>query len=91
MTINVLPAPHQAAGRSELLERRLRRYHSRVQGAVRALAMRHPRLANLAASFPALLFTLAVPRARLDPARAIAGVIDGVALAQVAVFADLPQ
>ncbi|WP_244430075.1 PcfJ domain-containing protein [Bradyrhizobium liaoningense] len=90
MTINVLPAPYQVAGRSELLERRLRRYHSRVQGAVRALAVRHPRLADLAASFPALLFTLAVPRARLDPARAIAGVIDGVALAQAAVFADLP-
>lgn len=90
MTINVLPAPYQVAGRSELLERRLRRYHSRVQDAVRALAMRHPRLADLAASFPALLFALAVPRARLDPARAIAGVIDGVALAQVAVFADLP-
>ncbi|WP_349631889.1 hypothetical protein [Bradyrhizobium iriomotense] len=57
---------------------------------MRALAARHPRLADLAASFPALLFALAVPRAELDHARAIAHVIDGAALAQVAALADLP-
>ncbi|MBH5388431.1 hypothetical protein H1B27_19385 [Bradyrhizobium sp. CNPSo 4019] len=82
--------PLQVAGRSELLERRLRRYHPRFQDAVRALAARHPRLAGLAASFPALLFALAVPRTRLDPARAIACVVDGAPLAQAAAPADLP-
>ncbi|QPF90570.1 hypothetical protein [Bradyrhizobium commune] len=90
MTSNLPTAPCQVAGRFGLLERRLRRYHPRFQRAVRALAARHPRLADLAASFPALLFALAVPRARLDPARAIACVIDGAALAEVAALADLP-
>jgi len=90
MTLNVLPAPCQVAGRSELLERRLRRYHPHVQDAVRALAARHPRLADLAGSFPALLFALAVPRTRIDPARAIACVVDGAPLAQVAALASLP-
>ncbi|WP_244521439.1 PcfJ domain-containing protein [Bradyrhizobium sp. DOA9] len=90
MTLNVLPAPCQVAGRSDLLERRLRRYHQRFEDAVRALAARHPRLADLAASFPALLFALAVPRTRLDPARATACVVDGAPLAQVAALAGLP-
>ena len=57
---------------------------------MRALAMRHSRLADLAVSFPALLFALAVPRGGRDPARAIASVIDGAALAQAAAFVDLP-
>ncbi|WP_246504391.1 hypothetical protein [Bradyrhizobium agreste] len=90
MTSNLLPSPCRVAGYSDLLERRLRRYHPRFQDAVRALAARHPRLADLAASFPALLFALAVPRARLDPARAIACVVDGASLAQAATPADLP-
>ena len=91
MTSHLLPAPGQVAGRSDLLDRRLRRYHPRVQGTVRALAMRHPRMADLAASFPALLFALAVPPARRDPACAIASVIDGAGLAQAAALADLPM
>ncbi|WP_194477690.1 PcfJ domain-containing protein [Bradyrhizobium sp. CCBAU 53338] len=91
MTPHLLPAPCQAAGRSDLLERRLRRYHPHVQGAVRALAMRHPRVADLALSFPALLFALADPQARRDPACAIASAIDGAALAQVAALVDLPM
>lgn len=90
MTSNLLLAPRQVAGRSDLLERRLRRYHPRFQGAVRTLALRHSRLADLAASFPALLFALAFPRARLDPARAIAGVIDGRPLAEAAAAAGVP-
>jgi hypothetical protein len=57
---------------------------------VRALAARHPRVADLAASFPTLLFALAVPRPGLDPARAIARAIDGASLAEVAAAADLP-
>jgi len=52
--------------------------------------VRHPRIADLAASFPALLFALAVPRPGLDPARAIAGAIDGLALREVAAAADVP-
>jgi len=81
MTSNLVLAPRRGAGRSDLLERRLRRFHPRFQGTVRALAMRHSRIADLAASFPALLFALAVPRPGLDPAPALASVIGGSALA----------
>jgi len=90
MTSNLVPAACQRAGRSNLLERRLRRYHPRFQGTVRALAMRHSRIADLAASFPALLFALAVPRPGLDPAPALARVIDCLALAEAAAAADVP-
>jgi hypothetical protein len=91
MTSNLLLAPRREAGRSDLLKRRLQRYHPRFQGAVRGLAMQHSRIADLAISFPALLFALAVPRPGLDPARAVARVIDGLGLADVAVAADVPM
>jgi len=91
MTSNLLLAPRQEAGRSDLLQRRLRRYHPRFQGAVCALAMQHARIADLAASFPALLFALAVPRRGLDPAPAVARVIDGFGLADVALAAGVPM
>ncbi|MCP3463408.1 hypothetical protein [Bradyrhizobium sp. CCGUVB23] len=58
---------------------------------MRALAMCHPRIADLGASFPALLFALAVPRAGLDPAQALARVIDGAALTDVAAAAGVPM
>jgi hypothetical protein len=57
---------------------------------VRALASRHERVADLALSFPALLFALAAPRRGLDPACAIARAIDGARLAEVAAAADVP-
>jgi hypothetical protein len=41
-------------------------------------------------SFPALLFALAVPRPGLDPACAIARVVEGATLADVAAAADVP-
>ena len=90
MTSNLVLAPRRGAGRSDLLERRLRRFHPRFQGTVRALAMRHSRIADLAASFPALLFALAVPRPGLDPAPALTHVLDGRGLAEAAAAADLP-
>ena len=90
MTSNLVLAPRRGAGRSDLLERRLRRYHPRFQETVRALAMRHPRIADLAASFPALLFALAVPRRGLDPVPALTHVLDGRGLAEAAAAADLP-
>jgi hypothetical protein len=90
MTTFLTLAPRRATARADLLERRLRRYHPRYQEAVRGLAMRHARIADLAASFPALLFALAVPRPGFDPAPALVRVIDGVGLAQVAAAAGLP-
>ena len=91
MTSILLPAAHREAARSDLLASRLRRYHPRFQGAVRALAMRHPRIGDLAASFPALLFALAVPRPGFDPALVLDRVIAGAALGEVAVAAGLPM
>jgi hypothetical protein len=81
---------HRGAARADVLERRLTRYHPRFRESVRALASRHQRIADLAASFPALLFALAVPRPGLDPARALACVIGGLGLAEAASAADLP-
>lgn len=90
MTLNLLRVPRRDAARSDMLERQLRRYDSRFQGAVRALAARHSRIADLAASFPGLLFALAVPRPGFDPARALTRVIDGHALVDVAAAAGVP-
>jgi len=53
--------------------------------------MRHSRIADLAVSFPALLFALAVPQPGLDPARALDLAIEGAALAEVAAAADVPM
>src|SRR5262245_62246863 len=86
-----LRAPAWGAAHSDLVERRLHRYCPRFQGAVRALAMRHSRIADLAVSFPALLFALAVPRPGLDPARALDLAIEGAAFAEVAVAAEVPM
>jgi hypothetical protein len=91
MTANqTSPRAGAGAPRLPLIERRLRRYASPAQARVRALAQCHPRLADLAASFPALLFALALPRAGHDPARAIACVIDGRPLGEVAAAAGIP-
>src|SRR5215510_14507577 len=90
MQSNLLRAPVRGTACFDPLEHRLRRYRSPFQGAVRALAVRHTRIADLAASFPALLFALAVPRPGLDPARAIERAIEGVSLAKVAAAADVP-
>lgn len=77
------------AAREELVERRLRSFRSDIQPAVRSLARRHSRLADLAISFPALLFALAVPRAGFKPDAAIALVISGAPLAEAACAADV--
>jgi hypothetical protein len=91
MTANqTSPRTGADAPRPPLIERRLRRYAPSAQARVRALAQRHPRLADLAASFPPLLFALALPRPDHDPARAIACVIEGGPLAEAAAAADIP-
>jgi hypothetical protein len=83
-------APVRSSARSDLLERQLQRYRPPFQAAVRALATRHPRVADLALSFPTLLFALAAPRHGVDPACAIARAIEGAPLAEVAAAADVP-
>jgi hypothetical protein len=91
MQSKLLRDPAWGAAHSDLVERRLQRYRPRFQGAVRALAMRHSRVADLAVSFPALLFALAVPRPGLDPTRGLDLAIKGAALAEVAAAADVPM
>jgi hypothetical protein len=86
----LLRAPERGSARLDALERQLKRYRPELQGVVRRLAAQHSRIEDLALSFPALLFALAVPRPGLDPARAIARAIKGDALAEVAVAADVP-
>jgi hypothetical protein len=76
--------------RPPLVDRRLARFSPRLQPAVRALAARHTRLADLAVSFPALLFALAVPRRGFTPEPVIARVIEGVSLSELAAAASLP-
>jgi hypothetical protein len=91
MRSKLLRAPAGGTAHSDLVERRLQRYCPRFRGAVRVLAMRHSRIADLAVSFPALLFALAVPRPGLDPAGALDLAIEGAALAEVAAAADVPM
>jgi hypothetical protein len=83
-------APLRSSARSDLLERQLQRYRPPFQEAVRTLATRHSRVADLALSFPTLLFTLAAPRRGLDPACAIARAIEGAPLSEVAEAAEVP-
>jgi len=73
------------------IAQRLQRYAPAVQAAVQKAARMHPRVADLALSFPALLFALAVPRREADAARAFAAAIEGRALAEVAHAAGVPM
>jgi hypothetical protein len=77
--------------REQLIASRLRRFAWRHREAVTALTRRHPRLADLALSFPALLFALAVPRRRFDPEPAIERVIAGAPLSELAKDAAVPM
>jgi hypothetical protein len=91
MNSNNLRTVRKTVARATMVERQLRRYQPRFQRTVRALACRHSRIEDLAASFPALLFALAVPRSGLDPEPALARVIEGLSLAEAAMAADLPM
>lgn len=90
MTTSLSRTSRREAARVDTLEQRLSRYHPRFRRAVHALAIRHSRVAELAESFPALLFALAVPRPACDPAPALTCVIDGLGLKEAAAAADLP-
>jgi hypothetical protein len=70
--------------------RRLQRFPARYRNSVNEVADRHDRLADLARSFPALLFALAAPRPGFDPSFVIDGVIAGASLRNLAQLAGLP-
>lgn len=71
------------AARPDKLERQLRRFRVEGRPRVRALALRHARLADLAESFPALLFALAMPGGRFRVEPIIAEVIAGHSLKSI--------
>ena len=81
---------HERA-RRELIGRHLKRFRPEVQPAVRALAVRHSRLADLVVSFPALAVALAKPRPRFDPQPVMAGVIAGARLSDLGQAAGAPR
>ena len=78
------------AARSKLVERRLEQFQPQVRARVRAVAERHPHLADLALSFPALLFALALPRAGYARERVCEQVIAGAPLRDVALATGIP-
>jgi len=57
---------------------------------VAATADRHPWIADLAASFPALLLALAVPRRGFDPEPILTAAAAGASLKQLAADAGVP-
>ena len=73
------------------IEKRLRRFPLRHRPAVKAMAERHLRLADLAITFPALLFALAVPRSGFDSTPIIGAVIAGAPLRDLALQVGLPM
>lgn len=92
MTVAVLAARERIARlRAGAFDNPLQRFAWRHRPAVSALTRRHSRLADLAFSFPALLFALAVPRPRFDPEPVIERVIAGAPLSELAAAADLPM
>ena len=68
----------------------LARFRARHRARISLLAARHPRLADLAATFPGLLFALASPGHGLDPGPAIDLAIEGAPLKKVAAAARVP-
>jgi len=73
-----------------LIERRLQRFCLKHRAAIETVAARHRNLADLAVSFPGLLFTLAVPRRGLEADRAINHAMAGANLATLAQLTELP-
>jgi hypothetical protein len=73
------------------VEGHLRRFPTAVRTAVRATARVHPHVADLAVSFPALLFAVATAPRDSDRARMIAAIVEGEPLAHVAALAGVPS
>jgi hypothetical protein len=72
-------------------ESQMQRFLPRHRRAVQALASRDTRLADLAVSFPALLFALAIPRDRFAPEALIDRVLAGASLRELGQLAGLPS
>lgn len=80
----------QSDARAERIARILSRYRQEVQPALRRLAARHPHLADLTVSFPALAVALARPRRDFVPGPVTALAVAGAPLAELAKTAAVP-
>lgn len=78
-----------ADARAVRVEHQLNRFHPKVRPRVVALARRHPWIADLAVSFPALLFALAYPRVGVCSRRTVQLVVEGAPLARIAASAGV--
>jgi hypothetical protein len=88
-------APHWAANRSAMhdskVEHALKRFHRRYRTQVNVTAQQHVALADLALTFPAMLFVMSVPHRSVDPAKLKPLVTAGAPLKLVSKQACLPQ
>lgn len=82
------PAPRYDRGRA--IARQLSLFHQDFRCQIVAVAARHPYLADLALSFPAVLFQLAVRRPSSKHEEIIAAVLRGEPLSRLAERAGLP-
>jgi hypothetical protein len=73
------------------IRRALQRFAYKHRNAVTHVAAQHDRLADLAISFPALLFAIAVPRRGHDTCALIQSGIDGHSLRVLCGLADVPM
>jgi hypothetical protein len=88
-------APHAAANsltsREYKIDKQLKRFNRRYRKQIIATAHQHRALADLAVSFPALLFVIAVPHARINTTVLKQDVINGKPLKALASHANLPM
>lgn len=95
MLTEIIRAPASATAparpRAALIETRLSKFRDAVQPRVRAIAAEHSWLADLAMSFPALLFTLAYPRESKSAEAARQLITSGAPLATAAQHAGVPM
>lgn len=92
LSILALPGVDRVPSRDHArIAKQLDRYLARHRPRLVALAKRDARLADLALSFPALLFALAVPRPGFAPEPVVAQVLAGAPLKQLGRLAGLPM
>lgn len=86
ISLQLVPANENAAARRRAvaIENSLLRFRAEVQPRVRTLARVHPWVADLAASFPALLVALAYPRKDVDAESGLRMAVAGAPLTAIA-------
>jgi hypothetical protein len=83
--------PEYTATRQRKLDRQLGRFPKRFRAAIQRASEEHTALADLALSFPALLFVIAVPHAKRNASLLKQCVIEGQHLKRLAAIAHVPM